>query len=370
MSAADDVREVAAAEVDAALAALPEAEQLRIVEAWIAAGDGARVARVASGELVHKSARKAAKKGVYVLRSRGVAVDEVPRAAPAPRTAGPALESHGYMTKVDPTGVQILWHVHTARGGGLEGAQAVVQRGVGIVDGGAVHLSRKELRTHLDKLAADGVRFYETPADHVRARIGAVVQRLRDAGRPVPETLLAVEIHLPPHTPPSAHPIEQRLPRAERTPARVAEAELGALEEDVLLASWGPEEKEIHALIERMAAAGGGGVLVLSDAQKAAAAEEALGKTVDDGFGDRAAWAADLRDTAYCLLADGRRDLALLLVRSADELDDESRPTRDVAFARWLFRHHVAAHADHHAGEEAPQQEDEPKRTPGGLYIP
>lgn len=362
--------DVAPAEADGTLAALPEAQQVAAVEAWIQAGDAARVAAIAAGERAHKTARKVAKKGVHVLRARGISVDESPRSPAPARPATTSSESKGYMTKVDPSGVQILLHVHAARGGGLHGAQAVVQRGVGIVDGGAVQLSRKELRAHLDKLVDDGVRFFEVPADHVRARIASVVQRLHDAGRQVPESLLAVEIHLPPHTPPTAHPIDERLPRAERSAGRVSEAELRALEEDVLVASWGPEEPEIHALLERMNAAGGGGVLVLSDAQKAEAAEDALGKTVDEGISEpaRVAWAADLRDTAWCFLAEGQRALAELLARSADELDDPARPTRDVAFARWLYRHHLDAHADHH--KPGPEPEEEPKRSPGGLYIP
>jgi len=376
VSGAADVRTAPAGEVDAALGALPEREQVAIVEEWIRGSDAARVAAIAAGERAHKSARKAAKKGVHVLKARGVTIEEPVRSAgPAAPAVGPAAssESRGYLTKVDPAGVQILLHVHAARGGGLQGAQAIVQRGVGIVDGGAVQLSRKELRTHMDRLIEDGVRLFTVSADHVRARIGAVVERARDAAKPVPESLLAVEIHLPPAQPVNVHPIEDKLPRAERRTGRVAEVELEALEHDVLLASWGPEEDEIHALIERMKAAGGGGVLVLSDAQKAEAAEEALGKTVDEGFGDRAAWAADLRDTAYCFASEGDVALAELLARSADELDDLQRPTRDVAFARWLFRHHVAAHAEHHHHGGEPHDEDggdEPKRSPGGLYIP
>lgn len=384
MSAGGDAARTApTGEVDAALGPLPEAEQLALVAAWIDAGDGARVAAVASGEHAHKNTRKAAKKGVHVLKARGVAVEAPARATPAAvlAAAPPPAESRGYMTKVDPAGVQILLHVHAARGGGLQGAQAVVQRGKGLVDGGAVHLSRKELRQHLERLVDDGVRFYEVPAEHARARIASVVERAREAARPLPESLLAVEIHLPPAVTPSGHPLDERLPRAERSQARVTEAELAILEHDILLASWGPEEDAIHLLLERMTAAGGGGVLVLSEAQRSEAAEEAFAKTIDDELGDRAAWAVDLRDTAWCTLSEGRRDLAELLARSADELDDTTRPPRDVAFARWLWRHHLVAHAEHHhhghgpQGSEHPSEpaepaEPEPKRTPGGLYIP
>lgn len=384
MSAAGDAAKKAPpGAVDAALAALPDAEQVAIVEAWIKEGDGARVAAVAAGEGAGKNARKAAKKGVHVLKARGVAVAEPARAAVAVPAPAPSSESRGYMTMVDPSGVQILLHVHSARGGGLQGAQAVAQRGKGLVDGGAVHLSRKELRVHLDRLVEDGVRFYDVPADHARARIATLVDAARDAGRPLPESLLAVEIHLPPHTPPAGHPLEARLPRAERAKGRVTEAELAFFETVPLLASWGPDEDAIHVLLERMNAAAGGGVLVLSEAQKSDAAEEAFGKTIDDDFGDRASWSIDLMDTAWCFLAEGDRATAELLARCADELDDVARPTRDLAFARWLWRHHLVAHAEHHhhghevgPGRTPPPEGEgegegsEPKRTPGGLYIP
>jgi len=378
-SGADAARSAPPAEVDRALSALPEAEQVAIVEAWIRSADGPRVAAVAAGEAAHKNARKAAKKGVFVLKARGVVAEAPARRVPA-AAAPAATESRGYMTKVDPAGVQILLHVHAVRGGGMQGAQAVVQRGRGLVDGGAVHLSRKELRQHLERLVDDGVRFYEVPADHTRGRIATIVERARDAGRPLPESLLAVEIHLPPATPLAGHPLDERLPRAERPAGRVTEAELAVLEHEPLLASWGPEEDALHVLLDRMSAAGGGGVLVLTEAQRSQAAEEVFSKTVDEELGDRAAWATDLRDTAWCFLAEGQRAIAELLARSADELDDTSRPARDVAFARWLWRHQLVAHAQHHhahhpdhgPGLEAPgeQAEPEPKRTPGGLYIP
>jgi hypothetical protein len=387
-------RAAAAGDADAALGPLPEAEQLAIVEAWIEARDGARVTSVAVGEHAHKNARKAAKKGVHVLRARGVAVEAPARATPVALLAASLAptQSRGYMTKVDPTGVQILLHVHAVRGGGMQGAQAVVQRGTGLVDGGAVHLSRKELRQHLERLVDDGVRFYDVPAEHARARIAAIVERAREACRPLPESLLAVEIHLPPPAPPSCHPLDDRLPRAEREAGRVTEAELAVFEHEPLLASWGPEEDAVHLLFERMSAAGGGGVLVLTEAQRSEAAEEVFAKALDEELGDRAAWAVDLRDTAWCYLSEGRRDLAELLARSADELDDAARQPRDVAFARWLWRHHLVAHAqdhtpsggpsglvmhphDGHEGPEHPREnggpsEPEAKRTPGGLYIP
>ena len=63
-------------DADRALAALSEAEQVRAVEAWIAQGDAARVAAVAAGTVAHKSARKAARKGVHVLKARGITVEE------------------------------------------------------------------------------------------------------------------------------------------------------------------------------------------------------------------------------------------------------------------------------------------------------
>ncbi len=380
--AAEAARGAPTDEVDRALAVLAEAEQLAIVEAWIREGDGSRVAALAAGEHAHKNARKAAKKGVYVLRARGVVAEAPARTAPAAiaAAASPAsTESRGYMTKVDPAGVQILMHVHAVRGGGMQGAQAVVQRGRGLVDGGAVHLSRKELRQHLERLVDDGVRFYDVPADHTRGRIAAIVERARDAGRPLPESLLAVEIHLPPATPLAGHPLDERLPRAGRPPGRVTEAELAVLEHEPLLASWGPEEDAVHVLLERMDAAAGGGVLVLTEAQRSQAAEEVFAKNVDEELGEREAWATDLRDTAWCFLAEGQRAIAELLARCADELDDTSRPPRDVAFARWLWRHQLVLHAQHHhthhpdlgPGLEAEEEsEPEPKRTPGGLYIP
>ncbi|MBI2896960.1 MAG: hypothetical protein HYY06_25610 [Deltaproteobacteria bacterium] len=359
-------------DVDRELAALPAGEQLRIVEVWVAAGDVARVAAAAAGSLADRSARKAARKGVHVLKSRGVVLEVPSRAAPAPARR-PSEGASGYLTLVDPEGTQLLLYAYPAPEGGLFVVQAVVQRGKGILDGDGFQLSRKKLRVLVEGIKDKGLRFFEAPADYVRWRLAGHLQRSRDDGRPVPPSIAGTEALLPPvlETPPP-HPLDQELPKLYRLPGRVTEAELTALDEIDLLAAWGPEERVIHQLIARLRASAGGGLLYVTEAQSKDAEEEALGRTIEETFGPREVWALDLSDTALCLSRSGARPQAELLARCADELSSADRATRDIAFVRWMYRHHLERHS-HHAGpdeEAGPGEEAPPKKTPGGIYIP
>lgn len=358
-------------EVDRELATLPENEQVRRVEAWVSAGDSARVAAVAAGSLAHKSARKAARKGVHVLKSRGVGVPEPSRAAQAapaePRDEG----ASGYLTLVDPEGTQLFVYAYPAREGGLHVVQALTQRGKGVLDGDGFPLTRKKLRVLVEGIREKGLRFFDAPADYVRWRVAGHLQRSRDAGRPVPSGIAAIEALLPaaPETLP-AQPIDQELPA--RGSGRVTEAELTVLGDLEMLAAWGPEDRVIHQLIERLQSSVGGGVLYLPDAVATDAEEEALGRTIEETFGPRDAWALDLLDTALCLLRSGHRHEAELLARSADELSSPERPPRDIAFVRWLYRHNLRRHSHHDGSDEDHGPDEEPggKKTPGGIYLP
>ena len=197
------------ATADSALEALASAngDAAGLVEAWVAASNAAAVAEVA--ERGAGPARKAARRGLSVLKSRGVTVERRPRKA---SIAGSSkAETKAWMLPANSQGVVILVvaeHSPTSRS-----QVCVVQLrdriGVMRIENAAVGSSSlsKKLKEMTGHPALSPV---EVPVDWVRARIAAARARHQTNG--VPEPLgfdTAAELLTPiPQTHP-AHPFDE-----------------------------------------------------------------------------------------------------------------------------------------------------------------
>ena len=103
-----------------------------------------------------KEVAKEAKRGLHVLRARGVAVPEPPRPAPpAPAAAAePAIAA--YATAVDGHGERAIWLPRNVPGKGIEVAQAVVSDVRGLLELQVGLLGRKEWRVFVKGLVERG----------------------------------------------------------------------------------------------------------------------------------------------------------------------------------------------------------------------
>jgi hypothetical protein len=192
-----------------ALASLAQvgAKASALVEAWVKAGNAAAVAAVA--ESAQGDARKTARRGLNVLKSRGIAV---PEAARTSSVAGekPAEQTEAFMLSPDSLG-NVLLAIAT-RSLTSRGKVAFVylndEHGVHRVDVG--ELSQSQLKDALAK-ALPGARYkaVNVPVEWARRRIADA--RARHAQNKVPEPLgfsRADSLLMPLPTEPVPHPFD------------------------------------------------------------------------------------------------------------------------------------------------------------------
>ncbi|MCK6536931.1 MAG: hypothetical protein L6Q84_28515 [Polyangiaceae bacterium] len=169
---------------DGALAALAGAGPA-LVDAWVKRGNAAAVAEVA--ERGEGPARKAARRGIGVLKSRGVPVPEKTRTA---TLAGPAKQEvhEAWMMPPDSVGNSLLVVASHAGASRYKTAFVVINDSLGVhrVDVGEQSLS--QLKATMTKaLPGAPCKPLQVPVGWVRHRIAAA--RKRHAERGVPEPL-------------------------------------------------------------------------------------------------------------------------------------------------------------------------------------
>jgi hypothetical protein len=157
----------------------------QLVEAWVKAGNAAAVAEVA--ERAEGAARKAARRGLNVLKARGVAIPDQARVS-AISGEKAAEQTEAFLLSPDSAG-NVLFAI-TTRSATSRGKVAFVymndELGVHRVDVG--ELSQSQLKDALAK-ALPGARYkaVSVPVDWARRRIADA--RARHAERKIPEPL-------------------------------------------------------------------------------------------------------------------------------------------------------------------------------------
>jgi hypothetical protein len=156
-----------------------------LVDAWVKSGNAAAVAEAA--ERAEGAARKAARRGLNVLKARGVSVPEAVRVA-AIGGEKAAEQTEAYLLSPDSLGSVLV--AITTRAATARGKVAFVylndELGIHRVDVG--ELSQSQLRDALAK-AMPGARYraVQVPVEWVRRRVADA--RARHAERKIPEPL-------------------------------------------------------------------------------------------------------------------------------------------------------------------------------------
>ncbi len=233
------------------IATLPGALAAALARAALAAGRGDVLAALSARP--EKEVAKEAKRGLHLLRSRGVAVPEpeparavAPAVPPAPE---PALEA--YASPIDGRGERALWVPRNVPGKGIEVAQAVISDTLGLLELEVVIVGRKEwrriVRELLEHAAAAGV----AEIDPGRAR--ALVQSARAlndrSGRRVPDRADAWLAQLAPAAAPDLSRDLPPLPDEEERDALDASAELHGLP---MFKSWLADETFLRGVAAKL----------------------------------------------------------------------------------------------------------------------
>ncbi len=290
---------------------LPEALAAAVLEAAVLEGQPALPEALSSSAV--KPLAKAAKKALYRLKSRGVAVPEAPRpAAPeAPRVTASAPETlPGLVSAMTSQGERGLVLARVARGNaGVEVLQAQISDERGVV---ALQLGDKS-RANWRKLVKEGLAhggIVELPAADAAALLAEAAGANLRSRTPFPAGLdvalrhFGVQPRLEPLTLPPPEPEDVRR----------------AMEGDILhatpeLASWLPPEPEMRRLVQKVDEVVQS-PLALSDAQRQEQLQQAVHSVVRDYF-----------------TPELRQRYALRLWRMAEYFEHSARP-REAEIAR------------------------------------
>ena len=369
-------REVGAA-TPAAVEALPEPLALAVLEAAVLEGLPALAEALSTSGV--KPVAKAAKKALYQLRSRGVAVTQPPRAEPSRPAAAPAPEPLPALASVvTGRGERALVLGRAVKGGGIEVAQVLVSDEQGVL---RIHLDEKSRGTWR-RLLKEGVEkggTVELPLADAAALLAEAAGTNLRTHTPFPADLDVALRHFdiqPRAEPPTLPPPEPDDAR------RVLEGDL--LHDTEELAPWLPPEPELKRLLAKLDDVVGS-PLALSDAQRQEQLQAAVLQVAREFFTPetrrryalRLWWMADYFErTARARHAEVARAEARRLFHGPEE--PFSR------FAERMFEKVLAlvaaagVRAGATASAAAPRDTEAPaapapsqgRRSPGGLILP
>jgi hypothetical protein len=308
-----------------------------LVGAWIAGQNAAAVAEVAADDGAPTAARKAARRGINVLKSRGVAIPERPREG---RAAAPSAATYeAWFRPPDGAGTSAFTLGARGPGGRYRLVDVIVKEGAGLVSVAGMEMSRTQLRETFESIER---RFGHAPAEvpiaWARGRIAAARRENAAQGTPVP---LGLEQHrdLLGSEPGSVplHPAEEAglaLPADD-----VAIARSGTLHAEPELRGWLPEPAAMQQLLRDIEAQ--------KDSLRGAdrATIEAKVLTIIERATDayfttevRAKTALRMKDAAISLMARGETARAADLIMTARVTDRaDGPPSHAIPFLRGFF---------------------------------
>jgi hypothetical protein len=317
------------------VATLPPVLALPLLRVALAAGRGDVLA--AATLHANKDVAKEAKRGLHVLKSRGIAVPEPVRPAPTPPpTAAPEPPPPCYVSSIDSQGERAIWIARHVPGRGIEVAQAVISDVTGMVDLQIGMLGRKEYRAFAKDLAERGRNMGVLEIDRERAKSLVADARRRNgaSGKPPPEGADAWLARIGPTA--AVEDPSSRFAALADDEERAALEASGGLHALPLLRGWLVDEDALRALAQKLDEIAVS-KLYVDDRQRQEQSARAIADAVDSAFaGDRRArWASRLFAVAAHLADGGDEPHAKQAAAAARALAGGAEPSR-VPFARLL----------------------------------
>jgi hypothetical protein len=312
---------------------LPAPLAVAVARAALAAGRADLLGALAAHP--GKEAAKEAKRGLHLLKTRGVAVPEPPRPAPPPPAPVAEAPLPSYATVIDGQGERAIWIPRAVPGKGVEICQAVTSDTLGLLELQLGVIGRKEWRKLLDGLLEKGKGMGIGELDRARALglVAAARARNERSGQRVPENADLWLGQQGPAAPAEEPPPPGPLPEAQERDALAAS---GALHFHPLFTTWMAEEaflREVAAKLDEVTVS----PLYVDDRQRS----EQLARTVADAVdryldeGRREALVRRLGLVAGHLATRGDADRANAAAAAARALAGGA-PARTVPFARTL----------------------------------
>ena len=376
----DAVLDVAGDSAFDTLGRLPESKHESLVAAWVARRNAAAVAAIATRDNAPAVARKAARRAINVLKSRGVAIPERPSVVSLMQKPEFTIEARAMFP--DGRGAQLWWIAKIAKTGGTDVVEVTTVDKVGVISVNRGNPSAGNLRQIWQGWISRAGRVpFEVPLDFARRRIAearatsvarkAVLPMGIDAAKELLGDLV-VKGAAPPH------PMDGEglvVPTDDATVREHLEQSMH-LHEEPEFGSWLPDDQAGVALLqsinERIQAIGVvSGQTADAEQQKQidVAVNEAIEEAANAYFDDdrKKLYVARMRDAAWSLYKASliERSVDALIVAAAIERAGviSDRPS-EIPFIRGMFVKLIAI-AQQRAAAMSPSGTEEADRLNG-----
>lgn len=350
----------------AAPGALDEGAAGALIAALVAHGDAERLGALAARP--EKALAKQARRGLHLLRSRGVAA-EIPRPAAQPKVAqAPEAEVPSLASVAIRDGERVIWYVRPYLEGGMEVCQAQLTERDGMVTFQIGNPSRRQWREAEQQITADPLlAIARIPSSYARWLIEEGWQRGVDAGRTPPREYAEARHQLDRPIAPPRHPALDAVEGILASGSRDRVLDLPETR------SWIPDEevaKKAYLELEQLLVS----QLMVDERQRREQALAIVRRAAAEALAGpwRARLSRRLLDTAHIIACLPRRETAkgpprdpladaALCVAAAAEVADRTLPEGAAAVARGLFERMLPP--------DEPDDADLPPATAGGLII-
>jgi hypothetical protein len=344
-----------------------------LVEAWVGAKNAAAVAAVAASESAPGPARKAARRGLQVLKARGVPIPERTHVA---KIAGDPVEAHeAWFVAPDGGGTSVVIVAARFRSGKYRMVQAIMRDGVGLLELRATEMSRSQLKTSFDdSVKRMGYGPVTVPADWARARVALAKLDNAKSGAVLP---LGLDSHAdllgpaPDRTPP--HPIDAA--SLEPLPADAAARASASLHGEPEFAAWLPHSQALQELLveigKEIGAIGAEPEQAKVDGIIAAAIDAATDRFFEPEL--RSVVATRMKDAAISILARAGKERAaevLAVAQATVAAGLITSPPHDIPFLRGFFQKALAILAQQSGGQLSIPVPTAPGASPAGAPMP
>lgn len=323
-----------------------------LVEAWIQSKNVDAIGAASRSDDLSGAARKAARRAVNVLRSRGVNVPEGPAAAPAVKASEEEVVDATF-NPPDGRGTSSMTIAKRRGGERAHIAEIIVREGVGVVNAVSGWMSRSQIKEAHQRIAdSTGIAPASVPAEWVRWRVQKALEDNAKSGQLVPLGLERCKELLEPSVASEpAHPLSD------------LEASLGDVSAEISVGlhnepefrGWLPDMKAVEEVIRRV-----GAKLTEKDAGEQQKVDEILKeemKLATDRYftpEQRSVVARKMRDAAVTVKGRAGEEKAKEILRAAKAIESAgliTAPPSEIEFLRAFFQKGMSVLAQQTGGQ-------------------